>query len=135
MNMTTLTTGPFLVPFSSHEGGPPNVLLITLKNPTNERQTVTLFVERAPITIFPANTLGTTIVNGQTITLGPNRITTRLVAPLGNTSVVLSVTITGDIEKGKGEKMEASVVVASDLGVHDASTFFRHIDLMEADYD
>ena len=131
--MATLTTGPFLVPFSSHEGGPPNVLLITLKNPTDERQTVTLFVERAPLTLFPANTLGTAIVNGQTITLDPNRITTRVVAPLGNTAVVLRVTFTGDIEEGKGDKMEASVVVASDLGVHDASTFFRHIDLMKTD--
>lgn len=139
--MTTVTTGPFIVPSVMLNGQPIDNLVINLKNETDSEKTIRVIVHRCPEAFFPASSTETEIVN-QEITLGSNRCTIFLVdAGLPNTFNqfdTLKVTITGEVKSVNDddeEGIEAWIVTGFNGGPFEPTNFFRHKDLYEVEED
>lgn len=134
--MTTLTTGPFIIPSVMLNGQPVDNLVVQLKNETNSRKTVTVIVHRCPHSEFPAKSTETIIAN-QIISLNPNQCTTFLLPSAGHFNIfdTLKVTLTGDVQtvnrKHNQEGIEAWIVTGRDGGPFEPTNLFRHNDLFE----
>ena len=129
-----LTTGPFRVPSVSNNTSTVDLVIIGLKNHTNQQTTVRVTLDRCPRVLFPDTTTEITTFS-QRVTLDPHECTQieifRFTDPRSfEPEDLLRVTFEGDICKD-GTQIEATVVGRDNVGGQEATMFFRHDDLVE----
>ena len=127
----TITTGPFLVPRLTSNGGPNNKLVIIIKNPTKETLEADLSIEAcippsSPPIGTPQESDEVTVSEGFTMTpIGPERCLRLEVdlAPFDNHA--LRVSSTGNYEAGKDRPKcgKLEITVTGGTGFFGGSSF------------
>ncbi|MFB6804992.1 hypothetical protein ACFCVU_28465 [Peribacillus butanolivorans] len=125
-----LTTGPMRVPgqiTGDPTGGPPDVVAISIKNPTTKSFTIELFGDVCP----PNSTTETTFASGPLPI--PNNSCFRINFVNVQPDAILRFFAKGDLDED-AEKLELSFVGkrTSDL-MHEPTMYFRHDDLIEVE--